>query len=163
EGELAVALGEGRDHHIMQHTEIGEDFRRLEHTGDAELVDLMRLAAGEIGTVKDHLTRCRLELADDHIEQGRFAGTIGADHGVGLTLLNREVNVGEGMQTAKALMDVSDMENDVWSSHFSFSYSAGWVWLARPGVLPRRRLMAAPMRRTPSMMPRGRNITMMTN
>ena len=29
-----VALGEGRDHHIVQHAEIGEDLRRLDLKGD---------------------------------------------------------------------------------------------------------------------------------
>ena len=52
DAEGAVALGHRRDEHVVQHGQVGEDLRRLEDAGDAELVDLVRMLAGERGAVE---------------------------------------------------------------------------------------------------------------
>jgi len=43
--ERAVALGKGRDHDVLDHGQVAEDLRGLEDSGDAGLVDLVRLYA----------------------------------------------------------------------------------------------------------------------
>jgi len=53
--EHAVALGQRGDHHVMEDGQVSEDFRRLEDTGNAELIDLEGLSPGQHGTVEHHL------------------------------------------------------------------------------------------------------------
>src|SRR5690606_12213283 len=162
--EGAVAAGEGRRHHVLQHREVGEDLRRLEDAGDTQLVDLVGLLAGQDGAVEDDGTAGRRQAADDHVEQGGLACTVRADDRMRLAFLDLQVDVSQGMQAPEALVNVGDVENDVvLRMHDIVSYSAGAVATRASALFPlARRLKEAAMRRTPSMTPPGRNITIST-
>src|SRR5690606_41914347 len=52
--ERAVTSRECGCHHVLQHGQVGEDLRRLENAGNAELVDLVRLPAGQDIRSEEH-------------------------------------------------------------------------------------------------------------
>ncbi len=118
--ESAVPLGEGRRHDVLQHREVGEDFRRLEDARDAELVDLVRLLARQHRAVEDDGAAGGRQPSDDDVEQRRFAGAVGADDRMRLALFDLKVDVGQRMQASEALVDVGDVEDDIvlgWHEH----------------------------------------------
>src|SRR5690606_1174331 len=96
----------------------------------------------------------------------RFAGAVGADDRVRLAFLDLKVDVGQGAQAAEVLLDVGDVENDIFPGlhfHVAFSYSAGWARASRARFEPFPiRPNQAAVRRAPSMIPPGRNTTIST-
>jgi hypothetical protein len=108
---MTVALRQRRHHHVFQHGQVEEDLRRLEHAGDAELVDLVRRLAGQRVAVEDHGAAVRLQAADADIEQRRLAGAVRADDRVRFALADVEVDIGEGVQAGKALVHVVDVQD----------------------------------------------------
>ena len=94
--ERTVALGENRDHHVFQHAQIAKDFGRLEHAGNAHLVDLVGFAPQHRLAVEHDRAGVGDELADEAVEQGRLARPVGADDRVDAVFLDAEVHVVPG-------------------------------------------------------------------
>ena len=82
--------------------------------------------AGEHLAVEDHGPGVGREPADEDIEQGRLAGAVRPDDGVGRAFLDLQVDVGQRMEAAEVLVHVGDVEDDVRRASWS-AYSAGWV------------------------------------
>src|SRR5699024_10691938 len=50
---------------------------------------------GHILAIDAHLAGIRLQTPADHVEQGRFAGPVGADDGDEITVLQRKIDISE--------------------------------------------------------------------
>ena len=70
----------------------------------------IRGQAGDILTPEDHLARCRGIDPVDDVEQGGFAGAVGADESQDLALGQIKGDVGQGLEAAEALGDILNLE-----------------------------------------------------
>src|SRR5207245_6478077 len=82
----------------------------LERSGDAERRDLVGLGPGDLATLEDHAPGRRREDPGDPVEEGGFAGPVGANEREDLTLLHAEGHVIDGHEPAETLRDVVDAQ-----------------------------------------------------
>ena len=98
-GEDALAAALERELDVVPHREVDEDGRRLELAADAEGGDLVLAERGEVGAAaEDHAAVLGLHPTRDHVEQGRLAGAVGADHHAQLPPVHEEVQAVEGLE-----------------------------------------------------------------
>src|SRR5690606_12978443 len=69
--------------------------------------DLVRFQARELVPHEIAGTRFRHIQAGQHVEQSGLAGAIGPDQAVDVALANRETDIGQGLQAAKALAQLA--------------------------------------------------------
>ena len=107
--ERSVTPCKAWDQDVLDDREIGEDLGRLKHAADAHLIDFMRLAAQDALTFERDAAGIRCQLADEHVEKGRFARPVRPDDRVAGALFDAEVHIAQGLQPAEALVDVFDL------------------------------------------------------
>ena len=111
--EGAIALGQGGNLHILHNGKIEKDVGCLKNPGNAELIDLVRLPAGQNLAVKHHRAGVGRQAAHTDVQKRRLAGAVRSDHRMGASLLNLQIDVREGAQAAEAFVHVGDIENDI--------------------------------------------------
>ena len=75
------------------------------------LIELGRPQAGDDLAVDLDLATGRRELAEDAVEQRGLAAAVRADQAEDLALLHVEADAIDGLDAAKALLDVADFED----------------------------------------------------
>src|SRR5262252_5418551 len=75
----------------------------LKRPGNATLSDAIGAKAGYAPSGKLELARARLDEAGDDIEQGGLSGAVRTDEARDRSLLNREVNLGQGREAIEPL------------------------------------------------------------
>src|SRR5262249_11304979 len=96
--------------HVFDDRHRSERGGDLERASDAEAPDLARPEAGEILLLEPDLAGVRRELAVDHVEAGRFAGAVRADHGQELAAPDREAHVVDGAHAAEGFGQRADRQ-----------------------------------------------------
>src|SRR5690606_8927721 len=93
--------------------QVREDLGRLEYPRDAELVDLVRRLARQHRAVEDDRAAAGWNAPHDHVEERGLPGAVRADDRVNLPLLHLQVDVGQRLEAAEALLDVGHVEDDI--------------------------------------------------
>lgn len=88
------------DQQILLDRERWEKAPAFRHHGDAELHDIGRGQAADLAAVKADLAGSVADQAGHRAQQRRLAGTIGADHGDGLALLQPHVDAEQRLEIA---------------------------------------------------------------
>jgi hypothetical protein len=73
--------------------------------------DTVRRRARDVGAVEDDPAPGRRLHATDRLQQRRLAGSVRADEGDDLALVDRERDTGDCRQPAEALLDVGQVED----------------------------------------------------
>ena len=141
------------DQHVLDHAHALEDAQHLEGARDAEPRDLVRLLARDVLPV-EHDAGAGLGLVDarNQIEQRALARAVRPDDAAHLALLHREVDLGDGGESAEPLGQVLHLKQ-----HSSAFCAA--IFLASRIALKRRRTRKSSMMPP---MPRGMKITTST-
>jgi hypothetical protein len=105
------ADGLGRQPHVLQHGQVGEDVRDLEGAADAQVRPAMGGAVGDVLALEQHAAAGRPDVAAEQVEEGRFARAVGADDGVQRVGLHLHADPGHGHQPAKRLAQVLRLQN----------------------------------------------------
>ena len=69
----------GREPHVLEHAERGEEIGELERAPEAEPRALRRAERGDVDAVDEDFAAGRAQLARHQVEIGRLAGAVGAD------------------------------------------------------------------------------------
>src|SRR5438309_2833371 len=99
------------DAHVVEARHEVEESDVLECSRDAQPRHLVRLRAGDVATVENYTTCCRLEESRNVVEQRGLAGPVGADQGEDLAALDVQAHVVDRDQPAKALGEVRELED----------------------------------------------------
>jgi hypothetical protein len=94
-----------RDHHILEHREVGKYLRNLERSMDTEAHHLARPEARNIAPVVANGADVGLEITGHHIDESGLPGAVGADHADPLAGLDRDRDVIGGDHRAEALAE----------------------------------------------------------
>src|SRR6185437_6387217 len=97
---------EGADHHVLEDGHVLEGRRHLEGAADAEPFMLLRGRVGHIAAIEQDAAARRPEIAGDAIEEGRFAGAVGADEADDLAFGDGEVGASHRLEAAEGFDDV---------------------------------------------------------
>ena len=89
------------DHDVPDHRHIAEQADVLECSRDSLMVDLLLRLAFQFFPIQVERAGCRKIHTGQHIEYGRFAGAIRADHAVDLSFFDLNVCVLNCFQSAK--------------------------------------------------------------
>ena len=90
----------------------GEELVDLVALGQAELADVGDAHAGDVAAVEDDAgPAVGAHLAGQHLEEGAFAGAVGADDAAQLALLDREVDVAVGDDAAERFGQAARLEH----------------------------------------------------
>src|SRR5207302_10584137 len=85
----------------------------LERTLQSGLGPLVRAQPGDLLAEQPDLAGVGFEEAGDDVEQGRLAGTVGADQAEDLAVVDREADVVDRLHPAEALAHATELEHDV--------------------------------------------------
>ena len=108
--DARLVAGVAAHHDVLQRRHLREEPDVLERARDAEVVDLVRLGAGDLLALEPDLALGRGVDAGHRVEAGRLAGAVGADQAEDLAAADLEVDVVEGHDAAEAQRDVVDLE-----------------------------------------------------
>jgi hypothetical protein len=100
----------GGDADVLEHGELGKDFRDLEGARHAHSDPLVGGEAGHVAALEHDRARRRREEPADQIEEGGLAGAVRSDHRAQLALGNGHRYVAHGDQAAEALGQALDLE-----------------------------------------------------
>jgi hypothetical protein len=100
----------GKDE-VLPHRQFRKHLQKLEGAADAEPIQLGRPQSGDDPAVDLHLAIGRRKLAEDAVEQRGLAAAVRADQAEDLALLHVEADAVDGLDAAKALLDVADFED----------------------------------------------------
>ena len=114
------------DLHVVQNAHLVEQTDVLEGTGDALLVDLGRLLAGDVLTVQDDVALGGTIHTGEHVEHRGLAGAVGTDEAVELAFFHLHVQLGHSLQTA---------EGDAQVGYFKQCHASRLLFLALRAVL----------------------------
>src|SRR5438105_14340275 len=131
EGKRPRMRARDRDSQIFGRCELDEQLRNLKRPADAELGNSSRRASSDIHPVEQDRARVGLEIAGDHVDEGRLARAVSANEADLLT--GRDIN-GQGFggdHRAKTLFEPAHGQ-DWLHSATSFWAATG---LADTGVL----------------------------
>jgi hypothetical protein len=103
EFELAAQIGQHRNRQVLAHRQMGEKLIDLIALGQAQLTDIGHALAGDVVALEQDRARGRRHFAGQHLEEGGFAGAVGADHAAQFALVHDEVDVAVGEEAAIAL------------------------------------------------------------
>ena len=147
EPEFSAQLGESRDRQVLPHRQASEELVDLIALGEAELADFRDLQARDVAPLEHDLARGRRNLAGQHLEEGRFAGAVGADDAAQLPLIDAEVDVAVGGEPAIALGEAGGFQDragiggmldllDLHRCRRNILCSLDLCFLGRLGILP---------------------------
>ena len=105
------AAEQGAEGHVLAD---GHRFERpggLEHDGDAGVAGLVGFETADVPAGQGDRTLGGGVHAADHLEQGALAGTVRADEGEDLTLVDRERHVGDRREPSEELLDPGELQN----------------------------------------------------
>ena len=74
-----IRMEGGPDFHVLKHRQLLEQSDVLEGSGNAQGRDLVGRSVCDVATVEPDRSTRRDQHAGEHVEQGRLAGTVGAD------------------------------------------------------------------------------------
>ena len=100
-------------HHVFHRRHLAEQPDVLEGPGDAGFRDLVHGARFVRLALQDEASRVGRVEAGDHVEEGRLAGSVGADQAIDLATPDLEAHVGKCLQAAETLADPRDGQDDV--------------------------------------------------
>src|ERR1044071_8731354 len=100
-----------REDQILPHRQFWKHLQQLEGAADAQTIELRRPQSGDEFAIDLHLATGRRELAEDAVEQRGLAAAVRADQAEDLALLHVEADTVDGLDAAKALLDVADFED----------------------------------------------------
>jgi len=114
EGGKDAALALEREEQVLEDGVIGINGGGLEFPPDAEPVNLVLALADEIDSILAELDGADVGLgaAGDEVEERGLACAIGADDGAQLSLVHEEVEVIDGLEAVKALVDALGGQNE---------------------------------------------------
>ena len=139
----AVMFLSGEDH-VVQDGHLGEHRELLECPADPELVEVRCPHAGHVLPVDLDVAAFGLELAEDAIEQRRFARAVGADKAEDFPRTHVKGHVPHGPDAAEALVDVADGKDR--ARHFNRAPSVMSARTSRGGQNRSRRRAPTPIR-----------------
>lgn len=97
---------EGRNHHVLDSGELGQQLMELEDEADATVAEVAQLSLREtahVGAVDGYGAAVGAVEGSDDLEQGGLAGTAGTDDAHHLTFIYMQVDALEHLQRAEAL------------------------------------------------------------
>src|SRR5215470_2995528 len=112
--EKAGSESEPRHHGGLQrleHRELGEDLDELKAPGHAEPGQGHGADAADVSALEAHAAGAGREHAREHVDEGRLAGSIGADDGDELALADRQAHAVEGDVGAVEPAQIGGLEN----------------------------------------------------
>ncbi len=89
------------DHHVLQQRHFLEDADVLKGAGNAQARDVVRFAPSQILAVELNAPAGRGQQAGDQVEDGRFAGPVGANQAKDAALRNLQINLLQNPQAAE--------------------------------------------------------------
>ena len=93
-------------HGIFQGRHFGKQADVLKGPGNSQGEDLVGALAQQAFSVQDHIAcRCLINPCDN-VEYGCLAGAVGTDQAHNFAGLQREIDFGEGLETAKRDADI---------------------------------------------------------
>src|SRR5689334_7187741 len=101
----ALVVARVGDEHVVEHAQVAVDLRDLERARDAEPRDRARRERGDVASVEGDAAGVGLEIAGDHVDEGRLAGAVAADQADALADVDRDGEVGGGDDRAEALVE----------------------------------------------------------
>ena len=132
-GEDAARAFE-REQQIFKHRVVNVHGRRLKLAADAEPVDLWLVHQRKIGIQPElHLAGVRLGATGDDVHHGAFAGAIRANDGAQLALIHVEIQVRDGLESVKRLVNPFERQNELFECH-GHSGLAGWTASSATGT-----------------------------
>ena len=105
----AQKLLAGRDQ-VVAHGEAAENLQALEGAADAAAREAQWRQAGDILALETHVTRGRLDLAENGVEQRGLAAAVRADDAEDLPGSDIEADAVDGLDRAIGFPDVGDFE-----------------------------------------------------
>ena len=117
---ISVAIGHSEmigNLDVVDNTGLAEQADVLERAGDPCLGDLVGFPAHNALPVEDDGTLGRRINAGDHVEDGRLAGAVGSNEADDLTMLELDVEVGNGTQATEELREMLNIEE----SHYALT------------------------------------------
>ena len=100
-------------HQVVENGHLREQLDVLEGAGDAQVCDAMRLQADQVLAAEADRARVGLVEPRDAVEDGRLAGSVGADHGEDLAVVDREADTLDGLDRLEGELEVLDLEDGV--------------------------------------------------
>src|SRR5262249_13218887 len=110
ERKSAPPLSQRRNHDVVAYRQSVEELIDLITLGQSELTYPRHLHTRDVAAMKEDAPRRRLHLASQHLEEGALAGAIRADDAAQLTLVDREIDVLVGNQTAELFRQASGLQ-----------------------------------------------------
>ena len=102
-----------RQDQVLAHRQLREHLQQLKGPAHTQPIEVARAHAGHGAAVQMHIAAAWLQLAEDAVEQGRFAAAVGADDAEDLALADIEGYAGDGDDAAEALLQVAHLEDGV--------------------------------------------------
>src|SRR5690606_29598238 len=99
------------DDQVVEHRGPVEQMRALERASDAEARDAIGAQLRDVLPLEDDPARSGLVRAGNEIEEGRLAGTVGADDRADLAAAKRRADVADRGQSAESLGEGTDFEH----------------------------------------------------
>src|SRR5450432_2879053 len=109
EAQAAVVAGDS-DEHVVEHRELTVELRDLERARDAEARDGARRECGDVAAVERDPAGIGLEVAGDHVDEGRLAGAVAADKTDAFAGGDADRKLGRGDDRAEAFGDARRLQ-----------------------------------------------------
>src|SRR5262249_61516119 len=116
--KIAATAGVTADTDVVEHRLRREQGEVLEGSSDADLGDAVRRAAEHRAPVEQDVSAVGGVQPADAVEQGRLAGTVGADQTENLPFIEAERDAVEGDDAAKAHCHIANLQQRG-TGHFS--------------------------------------------
>src|SRR5690606_11595021 len=109
--EANAVPGHDTDADVFESAHAAEHIGDLKRQGQTATADLFRFQTADALAAQIDLPAAGAVLSGDQIEQGGFAGAIGADQGVAFALFNSEVHAAHDFQAAEVFLQVVDNQD----------------------------------------------------